>query len=63
MGRYLLAIAENGLKFNCMPFVQTPQINIQYETAGSGKTVLFFLHGNFASWRWWQPVLEDLPLY
>ena len=44
-----------------MPFVQTPEINIQYETAGSGKTVLVFLHGNFASWRWWQPVFEQLP--
>lgn len=44
-----------------MPFVQTPKLNIHYEVAGTGKVVLVLVHGNFASWRWWRPVLERLP--
>lgn len=44
-----------------MPFVQTLQADIHYEWAGSGDTVLVLLHGNLASWRWWQPVLDRLP--
>ncbi len=27
----------------------------------SGSEVLVLVHGNFASWRWWKPVLERLP--
>jgi 3-oxoadipate enol-lactonase len=34
---------------------------IHYEMAGCGRTPLVLLHGNFASWRWWQPVFERLP--
>ncbi|MFQ5995341.1 MAG: alpha/beta fold hydrolase [Acidiferrobacterales bacterium] len=45
-----------------MPFVRTPGIRIHYKTAGEGHTALLLLHGNFGSWRWWQPVLERLPL-
>jgi pimeloyl-ACP methyl ester carboxylesterase len=44
-----------------MPFVQTSELSIHYEWAGSGDTVLVLLHGNLASWRWWQPVLDRLP--
>jgi branched-chain amino acid transport system permease protein len=44
-----------------MPFIQTPNLNIHYELAGEGQTNLVLVHGNFASWRWWRPVLERLP--
>ena len=44
-----------------MPFTQTPSLNIHYELGGTGNDVLVLLHGNFASWRWWRPVLERLP--
>ena len=44
-----------------MPFIQTEHLNIHYETAGSGENVLVLVHGNFASWRWWQPVFDRLP--
>ena len=44
-----------------MPFVDVPGLKIHYETSGGGKRVLVFLHGNFGSWRWWQPVLKRLP--
>lgn len=44
-----------------MPFIKTDELNIHYETAGSGKEVLLLLHGNFASWRWWLPVLKNTP--
>ena len=42
-----------------MPFVQTPNLRIHYRVAGDITLVL--LHGNFGSWRWWEPVLERLP--
>jgi pimeloyl-ACP methyl ester carboxylesterase len=44
-----------------MPFASTPRLRIHYEEAGAGPEVFVFVHGNFASWRWWKPVLERLP--
>jgi 3-oxoadipate enol-lactonase len=44
-----------------MPFLRTSQLNMHYETGGNGKEVLLLLHGNFASWRWWQPILKNTP--
>lgn len=44
-----------------MPFVKIPELNMHYETGGYGKAVLLFVHGNFASWRWWLPILKDTP--
>ena len=44
-----------------MPFLRTSELNIHYETGGDGKEVLLLLHGNFASWRWWQPLLKNTP--
>lgn len=44
-----------------MPFLDVPGLRIHYEIGGDGKKVLVFLHGNFGSWRWWQPVLKRLP--
>jgi pimeloyl-ACP methyl ester carboxylesterase len=44
-----------------MPFLDTPRLKIHYEEAGSGPETFVLVHGNFASWRWWKPVLERLP--
>jgi len=44
-----------------MPFVDIPGIKIHYEEAGSGKKVLLLIHGNFASSRWWQKIMDILP--
>jgi len=46
-----------------MPFICLPSsgITTHYECVGQGKTVLVLVHGNFASWRWWQPLLKNLP--
>ena len=44
-----------------MPFLDTSRLRIHYEEAGSGPEVFVLVHGNFASWRWWKPVLERLP--
>jgi len=44
-----------------MPFLDTPRLRIHYEEAGSGPEVFVLVHGNFASWRWWKPVLERIP--
>jgi len=53
-GRYCAA-------HNAMPFVSTPRLKIHYEEAGGGPEAFVFVHGNFASWRWWKPVLDKLP--
>lgn len=44
-----------------MPYAETSKLKIAYEEAGSGPNVLVLVHGNFASSRWWKPVLERLP--
>lgn len=44
-----------------MPYVETPSLKIHYRSAGMGDTTIVFLHGNYASSRWWEPVLESLP--
>jgi branched-chain amino acid transport system permease protein len=44
-----------------MPFVETPKLNIHYRSAGTGDTAIVFLHGNYASSRWWEPLLSSLP--
>jgi pimeloyl-ACP methyl ester carboxylesterase len=44
-----------------MPFLDTPTLRIHYQEVGSGREVFVLVHGNFASWRWWKPVLDRLP--
>lgn len=44
-----------------MPYLQTPKLKVHYQTAGAGDTQIVLLHGNFASWRWWESVLTRLP--
>jgi len=44
-----------------MPFVQLETARAHYEVAGAGRNVLVLVHGNFASSRWWRPVLDRLP--
>jgi branched-chain amino acid transport system permease protein len=44
-----------------MPYLDTPGLRVHYETAGTGKSVAILLHGNFATARWWRPVLERVP--
>jgi pimeloyl-ACP methyl ester carboxylesterase len=46
-----------------VPYIQTPNLKIHYQVVGDGNTQLVLLHGNFASWRWWQPVLTRLPAH
>lgn len=44
-----------------MPLIQTPGLHIHYRQAGDGPRKLILLHGNFASSRWWQPLLDNPP--
>src|SRR5512141_2614386 len=44
-----------------MPYVNTPGLKIHYEEAGAGPNVFVLVHGNFASWRWWRQLLDQLP--
>lgn len=44
-----------------MPYLDTPGLRVHYETAGHGRTPAILLHGNFATARWWRPILERAP--
>jgi len=44
-----------------MPFVQTPKLKLHYQVTGDGEQNIILVHGNFASWRWWRPLMERLP--
>lgn len=44
-----------------MPIIATPDLSIRYREAGTGEQALVFLHGNYASSRWWVPQLERVP--
>jgi pimeloyl-ACP methyl ester carboxylesterase len=44
-----------------MPFLDTPALRFHYETAGTGRTIAILLHGNFATARWWRPILDRVP--
>jgi len=44
-----------------MPYLDTPALRVHYETAGTGRTIAILLHGNFATARWWRPILERVP--
>ncbi len=41
--------------------IQTPDLAIHYRTSGRGAQALVFVHGNYASSRWWVPQLEQIP--
>lgn len=43
-----------------MPFIQTKQLKIHYEQQINGETPIVLLHGNFASWHYWEPFLQQL---
>ncbi|MBL4743645.1 MAG: alpha/beta hydrolase [Cycloclasticus sp.] len=44
-----------------MPFLQLDHVNLHYEHQGAGDIPIIFLHGNFGSWHYWQPYLQNLP--
>jgi 3-oxoadipate enol-lactonase len=44
-----------------MAHIHTERLQIEYQEAGAGPNVFVFVHGNFASWRWWKPIFERLP--
>jgi branched-chain amino acid transport system permease protein len=44
-----------------VPVIVTSDLKIHYRQGGQGKQPLVFVHGNYASSRWWVPQLERLP--
>jgi len=44
-----------------MPYHATPQLRLHYEQAGAGPQPVVFVHGGFATSRWWQPAMDRLP--
>jgi pimeloyl-ACP methyl ester carboxylesterase len=43
-----------------MPFLKTHDLDVYYLEQGSGTPVVF-VHGNWATSSWWQPLLARLP--
>jgi branched-chain amino acid transport system permease protein len=43
-----------------MPVINTGRLSQHYLEQGKGETI-FFIHGSFATARWWEPVLTLLP--
>jgi len=41
--------------------VKVGRLQVEYAEVGQGPRNVLLLHGNFATWRWWAPVLERLP--
>jgi 3-oxoadipate enol-lactonase len=44
-----------------MPYIDAPDLRIHYRMSGAGLTPIVFLHGNYASSRWWEPLLACVP--
>ena len=44
-----------------MPYVETPSLKVHYRVGGSGETPIVLIHGNYASSRWWDPLLSSVP--
>jgi len=44
-----------------MPLLELTGLTIDYERAGTGRTTAMLVHGNYATRRWWQPILERVP--
>lgn len=44
-----------------MPFLETTRLRQHYIEHGQGEPILF-IHGSFATARWWEPVLALLPV-
>lgn len=44
-----------------MPFIKQPDFNCHYESQHNGEVPIICIHGNFGSWRYWQPFFQHLP--
>lgn len=44
-----------------MPYVEVEDLRIHYREKGNGPETILFIHGNIASWRWWEEVMDLLP--
>ncbi|HOO32211.1 MAG TPA: alpha/beta fold hydrolase [Thermotogota bacterium] len=54
-------LRKNSFKEENAMFVKIGDMKIHFETGGDPKgTPIFMVHGNFASWRWFEPVLKRM---
>ncbi len=44
-----------------MPYIRAGDLRIHYREKGKGPEAVLFVHGNIASWRWWEKVMHLLP--
>ena len=45
-----------------MPIQPVTELSLAFDRVGSGPQPILFVHGGFASSRWWRPVAELLPV-
>lgn len=44
-----------------MPYLNTPRLRVHYRKVGQGPQPVVFIHGSFATGRWWEPALDRVP--
>ncbi|MCC7354140.1 MAG: alpha/beta hydrolase [Anaerolineae bacterium] len=44
-----------------MPIVHAADLKVHYEEAGHGTEIVVLVHGEWSTWRCWQPLLARLP--
>ena len=44
-----------------MPYIRAGDLRIHYREKGGGPEAILFIHGNIASWRWWEKIMDLLP--
>ena len=44
-----------------MPHIKAGDLRIHYREEGNGPEAILFIHGNIASWRWWEKIMDLLP--
>jgi pimeloyl-ACP methyl ester carboxylesterase len=44
-----------------MAHVRARDLRIHYREKGNGPEAVLFIHGNIASWRWWEKIMDLLP--
>ena len=44
-----------------MPYIRAGDLRAHYQEKGNGPETILFIHGNIASWRWWEEVMDLLP--
>jgi branched-chain amino acid transport system permease protein len=44
-----------------VPYLNTSRLRIHYRRLGQGPQPMVFVHGSFATSRWWEPAVKQMP--